>query len=152
MHVTKLNPHHPAFPRAAGLFDEYRTHYGEPAAPAATRSWLTEHLTAGRLTLIAAVEDDRVHGLLTSAGLPASLRLSHTVMIRDLYVAPARRRTGVAQALLAHATDEARASGALRISLQTEPDNTPARTLYAAAGFRPVEGLTTLALPLQGPL
>lgn len=66
--------------------------------------------------------------------------------IRDLYVPPHHRRSGIANALLRHVIRNARAAGAHRVSLQTETDNTPALTLYTDIGFQPVTGLEILNL------
>jgi ribosomal protein S18 acetylase RimI-like enzyme len=68
--------------------------------------------------------------------------------IRDLYVDPRRRRTGIARQLLQHVVTNAREAGALRLSLQTETDNASAQALYAAFGFQPVDGLELLNLAL----
>ena len=145
MAIREMTPADADFGRAAALFDEYRVHYGEPAAPAQARAWLTEQITGGRLRMAVALPG----GLITTTIMPASLRLRAFVIVRDLYVAPGHRRSGIARALLDHVVADARAAGALRVSLQTEPDNAAALALYAAAGFRPVEGLTSLTLPLN---
>lgn len=101
------------------------------------------------MSLIAAVDGtERLCGFITTAVVPASLMLGITWSIRDLYVAPRHRRAGIADQLLHHVITEARKAGALRVSLQTEPHNTPAITLYTAAGFRSVGGLTLLNLTL----
>ena len=52
-----------------------------------------------------------------------------------LATAPEHRRQGVARALLAAAEAEARRIGLIRISLETEAENTPARSLYESTGF-----------------
>ena len=134
-------------PRVAALFDEYHAHYGEPSPGALP--WLTEQVTAGRLAVAAHLDGDSARGLITTVVLPASLTLGTFWQIRDLYVAPAARRGGVARALLRHVVAAARAADARRVSLQTEPDNTAALALYAEVGFRPVDGLTVLSLPLR---
>jgi hypothetical protein len=41
------------------------------------------------------------------------------------------------------------AAGAIHLSVQTEPDNSPALRLYAASGFAPAEDLHVLILDLQ---
>ena len=130
--------------RVAVLFDEYRVHYGQPADVARTHAWLTDQVTAGHLRLADAADD----GFVTVAVLPASLTLGQAWLVRDLYVPPRARRRGVARALLNHVVEEARAAGAVRVSLQTESDNISALALYASAGFRPVPGLEMLNLPL----
>ena len=80
--------------------------------------------------------------------MPASLMLGTAWVIRDLYVAPQYRRSGIARALLQHVVGHARAAGAYRVSLQTEAGNTPALRLYTAAGFQAVDGLQLLNLTL----
>ncbi|WP_436523718.1 GNAT family N-acetyltransferase [Actinoplanes sp. HUAS TT8] len=131
-----------------GLFDEYRVHYGEESEPARTEAWLAGQLRAGRLRASVAELDGVGAGFLTSAVMPASLRLGEFWVVRDLFVRPGGRRGGVGRALLDQVVTEAREAGAVRVSLQTEPGNGPALGLYEAAGFRPVEGLTSLSLPL----
>jgi GNAT superfamily N-acetyltransferase len=144
-----MTPPNPGFSRVAALFDEYRSHYGRRPSPAATRAWLLDQVATQRMSLAAAVVDtDRYCGFITTTVLPASLMLGTVWSIRDLYVTPGHRRTGIAGRLLQHAVDNARATGALRVSLQTETDNTPALTLYTRAGFQPVHGLKLLNLTL----
>ena len=148
--IVAVTPSDDAFGRAAALFDEYRSHYGFPPSPRDTRTWLSDQLTHARLTMTcAAAADGRLSGFLTVAPLPASLVLCSFWAVRDLYVAPAHRRSGVARALLEHTVAAARAAGAQRLSLQTETDNAAALALYADFGFRPVDGLPQLSLPLR---
>jgi GNAT superfamily N-acetyltransferase len=149
MTIHPVGPGHGAFEQAVALFDEYRVHYGEVSDLARTRDWLTEQLVGQRLRMAVAVADEQVTGLVTSAVMPASLRLGAAWAVRDLFVRPDRRRSGVARALLEHVLAEARAAGALRVSLVTETGNGPALALYAAGGFRPVEGLVSLTLDLH---
>ncbi|MEV6299449.1 GNAT family N-acetyltransferase [Actinoplanes sp. NPDC051861] len=145
MEIRAITPADAEFGRAAGLFDDYRVHYGEPAEPERTRVWLASQITGHRLRLAATLPG----GLITYTVMPASLRLASFYAVRDLFVALDHRRSGIARALLDHVVAEAKAEGALRVSLQTEPDNAAALALYAAAGFRPVEGLTSLNLTLS---
>ena len=55
--------------------------------------------------------------------------------IDALATAPEFRRQGVARALLAAAEEEARRLGLIRVCLETETDNRPARSLYTRCGF-----------------
>ncbi|WP_262286040.1 N-acetyltransferase [Micromonospora sp. MA102] len=146
--VAPVSPGHDAFEPVVALFDDYRAHYGQPPSAPRTRAWLHDQVAQRRLAVAAAVRGEQVCGFITTAVIPASLLLGAAWSIRDLYVDPHHRRGGVAKALLQHVVDEARAAGALRVSLQTEVDNTPARTLYAEVGFRPVSGLELLNLTL----
>lgn len=143
-----MTPSHPAFGQLAGLFDDYRAHYGCPRSPQATGRWLADQLGRGGLTAAAALAGGQARGFVTVMVLPASLTLGTAWSVRDLYVAPPHRRGGVARALLQHVAGAARAAGAVRVALQTEADNTAALALYEAAGFRPVGGLALLSLDL----
>ncbi|WP_127501765.1 GNAT family N-acetyltransferase [Actinoplanes solisilvae] len=144
--IIRARPADEHFASVAALFDEYRVHYGEPAAPAETHAWLTEQVSTGRMSVAAVLDGPAVRGIITVAVMPASLTLGTAWMVRDLFVPPRARRQGIARALLHHVVGAARDAGALRVSLQTEIDNTAALTLYAEAGFRPVTGLELLNL------
>jgi ribosomal protein S18 acetylase RimI-like enzyme len=100
------------------------------------------------MTIVAAIQAGQACGFITTTVMPASLMLGTAWSVRDLYVAPQRRRSGIARALLQHVVDDARAAGAYRVSLQTEAGNTSALRLYTEAGFQPVSGLEVLSLPL----
>ncbi|MFD6713613.1 GNAT family N-acetyltransferase [Micromonospora chalcea] len=139
---------HPAFDQVAALFDDYRAHYGQPSTPGLTRSWLHDQIAQHRISVAAAIRADQVCGFITVTITPASLMLGTAWSIRDLYVAPLHRRSGIANALLQHVIRDARAAGAHRVSLQTETDNIPALTLYTDIGFQPVTGLELLNLTL----
>jgi ribosomal protein S18 acetylase RimI-like enzyme len=146
--AVPVTPSHHAFGQVAALFDEYRTHYGRPPSPESTYDWLHDQLAQHTMKITAAIHADQVCGLITTTVMPASLRLGTAWSIRDLYVAPQHRRLGIARTLVQQVIDDARVAGAHRVSLQTETDNTPALTLYAAAGFQPVTGLELLSLTL----
>ncbi|WP_175441529.1 GNAT family N-acetyltransferase [Micromonospora humi] len=142
---------HPVFDEFAVLFDDYRVHYGQPSALQSTRSWLREQVARHRLAAAAAIRAQEVCGFITVTVMPASLRLGTAWSIRDLYVAPDHRRTGIADALLRHVIRNAGDAGAHRVSLQTETDNVPALTLYTDIGFQPVTGLELLNLTVDPP-
>ncbi|MGW4291624.1 GNAT family N-acetyltransferase [Micromonospora chersina] len=144
--IVPIAAAHPAFDQVAALFDDYRAHYGQPSTPEITRSWLHDQLAQHRISAAAATRADHVCGFITVTIMPASLMLGTSWSIRDLYVAPHHRRSGIANALLQHVIHSARAAGARRVSLQTETDNIPALTLYTDIGFQPVTGLELLNL------
>ena len=144
MTVVQLTVAHPWFSDGAALFDEYRQHYGANPAPEAVESWMRDQILTDRMRLYAAVPDGRARGICAVSVVPASLTLRTVWLVRDLYVEPGARRAGLGRALLAHVADAARAEGAHRLSLQTEPTNTRALQLYAEAGFEPVNEVTLL--------
>jgi hypothetical protein len=58
----------------AALFDQYRQHYGEPAAPAQELAWLTCH-TPSQLSIFTAHRGPDLVGLATTVTVSASLQL-----------------------------------------------------------------------------
>jgi GNAT superfamily N-acetyltransferase len=150
VHVNVLTESASGLTEMAAVFDQYRQHYGEPAAPEDSRKWLAEQLAHNRLVIFAAHMGDDVVGLATVTDLPASLRLRSFWQIRDLFVVPAARRKGVGQALLSAVRKAATEAYALRLSVQTESDNKRAISLYLKSGFDPLEGFDALIMPLGG--
>ena len=71
----------------------------------------------------------------------SSVRAGRAFVLNDLYVDIAARRLGVARALLQAAADFARADGAIRLELETDPDNRSAQALYRHMGWEPYEGI-----------
>ncbi|MEV4345674.1 GNAT family N-acetyltransferase [Actinoplanes sp. NPDC049596] len=129
----------PPYGEAARVLDEYRQHYGANPAPEAVEAWLREQVESAKMKVWLA--DDAI---CTVAVVPAALTLRTVWLIRDLYVRPEARRQGRARALLAVVEQEARASGAHRLSLQTETTNARAIDLYATSGFRAVTEVTVM--------
>src|SRR3954465_959650 len=84
------------FAGAAALFDEYRQHYGANPAPEAVAAWMRELVLSGKSRIYAAGDGDRAYGICSAAVAPAALTLRTVWLVRDLYVAPAVRRQGVA--------------------------------------------------------
>jgi GNAT superfamily N-acetyltransferase len=108
----------------AAVFDQYRQHYGQPAASEDSRKWLAGQLAHNRLIIFVAHIDDEVVGLATVTDLPASLRLRSFWQIRDLFVVPSARRKGVGRALISAVREAATLAHALRLSVQTESRTT----------------------------
>jgi GNAT superfamily N-acetyltransferase len=132
----------------ADLFDQYRTHYGQPTVSEQSVAWLQRNIGSGLLDVFGAKMDGELVGFAITMDIPASLRLGHYWQIKDLFVVPQRRRLGVARALLSVVRTSAVAAGALRLVLQTELDNSHALRLYEESGFIALDGYRALVLPL----
>ena len=66
----------------------------------------------------------------------SSVSLARTFVLNDLFVVASQRRTGVGSRLLRAATDHARALGAVRLTLNTDIQNTSAQAVYEARGWK----------------
>jgi GNAT superfamily N-acetyltransferase len=135
--------------RLAEIFDRYRVHYGEAPDAARAARWLDATIDAGRLEAFVAESGGEMVGFATATVVPASLRLACFWQIRDLYVSPSHRRTGIACALLDAVRETATEAGAVRLAIQTETDNSAALRLYEGSGYTAVEGYRSLMLSLR---
>lgn len=89
-------------------------------------------LTAPGVHFVTAYRDGELVGMGAIATLPDG-----DVELKSMRTTDAARGTGAGRAILVHLMDLARTSGAAHMWLETgsSDDFTPARTLYASAGF-----------------
>jgi len=99
-------------------------------APARARAFL-------RLGLDAAPRRRRLvmHAFLFRMQRATPVPPRESLYVDALATAPAFRRSGVGRALLAAAEEHARRHGLIRVALETEVTNAPARALYESCGF-----------------
>lgn len=131
------------------LFDAYRGFYGQCSDPDAARDYLAARLQRGESVVFLATGDDGEGvGFTQLYPMFSSVRLARVWVLNDLFVAAAARRNGAARALLDAAAAFARDDGALRLELETTPDNAGAQALYRAAGWQAYDGTLRFHLPL----
>lgn len=119
------------------LFDGYRQFYGQPSEPARARTFLAERFAHHEsLILLARDATGAAVGFTQLYPVFSSVRIARTYLLNDLFVVATARRQGVAAALLRAAADQARALGAVGLSLSTALDNTPAQALYESLGWQ----------------
>jgi ribosomal-protein-alanine N-acetyltransferase len=87
----------------------------------------------GGLILVAEIE---AGGPPEVAGFAAFHRVLDEAELRNLAVAPAHQRQGIARALLEEGIRTLQRAGARRIFLEVRPSNYPALAFYASAGFK----------------
>ena len=120
----------------APLFDDYRQFYGRPSDVAAARAFLRERFDHGESILFLAHAADVAVGFTQLYPSFSSVSLARTFILNDLFVVPGQRRSGVGSALLRAATDHARALGAVRVTLNTDIQNTSAQAVYETRGWK----------------
>ena len=123
-------------PVLAPLFDAYRQFYGRAADVAAAESFLRERFDHGESVIFLAHVAGAPAGFTQLYPSFSSVSLARTFILNDLFVVPAQRRTGIGSELLRAATEHARSLGAVRVTLNTDIQNTPAQAVYEARGWK----------------
>jgi GNAT superfamily N-acetyltransferase len=121
----------------AHLFRGYAAHYDTHHEDRAIRAFFSARLLASECVAFLALDGDDAAGFVNLYPKYASTTLSRYWILNDLFVDPAHRRKGVAQALMRAAEDFARAAGAKILVLKTHVTNHPAQNLYEARGWKP---------------
>jgi ribosomal protein S18 acetylase RimI-like enzyme len=117
------------------LFDAYRTFYKQPGNPEAAKEFLKERLLHNESVILLAFNASQVIGFTQLYPIFSSVSLKKAWLLNDLYVHPAARRSGAAEALLNSARDHGIATCAKWLLLETARDNFPAQSLYTKNGW-----------------
>lgn len=133
----------------APLFDAYRRYYEQPADLARARGFLAARLQRDESAVLLAELDGVAAGFTQLYPSFSSVRAARVWVLNDLYVEASARRRGVAQALLQAAVNFARDDGAIRLVLETRPDNHAAQALYVAQGWQHYDDTWRYQLPLD---
>jgi GNAT superfamily N-acetyltransferase len=120
----------------APLFDGYRQFYGRPSDIAAAGAFLRERFDHGESVIFLAHVAGDPAGFTQLYPSFSSVSLARTFILNDLFVVAGQRRTGVGSKLLHAATEHARALGAVRVTLNTDIQNTSAQAVYEARGWK----------------
>jgi GNAT superfamily N-acetyltransferase len=150
MTITTRIATHNDLDAIAPLFADYRVFYAQPHDLDAARAFLHARLCQNESTVILAYRDDETApvGFTQLYPMFSSVRAARTYILNDLYVAETARRQGVGEALLHAAAEFGRGRGAIRLELETMPDNLTAQSLYLAQGWAFYQGTFRFHLPL----
>jgi ribosomal protein S18 acetylase RimI-like enzyme len=121
------------------LFDQYRQFYGQRPDLERARVFLSERIRQRESAILLAT-----HGGVPTAAMGfvqlypcfSSVSAERSWILNDLFVAPHARRQGVATLLMDAARRHAKLTRAVWIELATGRDNSDARRLYEALGYR----------------
>lgn len=134
------------------LFSDYRSFYEQRQAPDIARRFLHDRLSRNESTIFLAhldgVMDTAPAGFTQLYPMFSSVRAAKIFVLNDLYVAERARRRGVALALLSAAAEYGQREGAIRLELETMPDNHNAQALYRGNGWRQYDETLRFRLPL----
>jgi len=128
--LTDLEP-------AVRLFDAYRQFYRLPSEPGRARAFLADRLRNQDSVIFLG----RLAGFPTPVGFVqlyptfSSVSIGRALVLNDLFVEPAARGRGIAQALLLRAAAFARETGARYLELATEIGNGTAQRVYERLGW-----------------
>lgn len=119
-----------------GLFDQYMVFYEQPSNPEKYRQYLIDRLSNNdAVVYLAADADNQPAGFVLNYQSFSSVSQGRVVILNDLFVAPASRKSGIAEQLIACSVELAKAVGALRVELHTAKDNYAAQALYEKLDF-----------------
>lgn len=119
----------------AQLFDRYRVFYQQLADLSGSRAFIQQRLQQGDSTIFVAQSAGQSVGFTQLYPSFSSVSMQPIWILNDLFVETAHRRQGLAQALMNTAADFARDTGAIRLSLSTQVENTAAQSLYESLGY-----------------
>ena len=136
-------------PRLVPLVQEMERHHGDPVPSAAAIEQAFGALPAGVEILIAVAEDGAVIGLASVSRQFPGIQLSATLYLKDIFVAAAARRCGIARRLMRALAAMALARGCSRIDWRTARDNDAARAFYERLGAAP--WVEAVSYRLDGP-
>lgn len=120
-------------------FDPRRFIAPTPGTPAAYASFLGSQIGRPETVLLVAVTEDELSGYVW-AGVEGTDYMSFrgpAGVVYDLFVDPARRRTGIGRLLLRAGLSSLQEMGAERVVLSTAHRNEAAQALFTSLGFRP---------------
>lgn len=120
----------------APLFDAYRVWCGEDSDPDGAHHFINQRLSANESEIFFARSGDQPVAFTQLYPVFSSVSMDRVWILNDLYVDESARQQGVGTILLQAAAEFARALGAIRLELETEPTNTAAQAAYEALGWQ----------------
>jgi ribosomal protein S18 acetylase RimI-like enzyme len=121
-------------PQLAELMDAYRVFYGAETDVEKARVFVHERLIKQDSVIFVAVAGELLAGFSQLYPSFSSVSLRPLYILNDLFVVPERRGAGTGEALLRHAQEFCRVTGAKGLALETATDN-PAQKLYEKLGW-----------------
>jgi GNAT superfamily N-acetyltransferase len=147
--VIHTRPEH--VDEVASMFDAYRCWYGKESDPDGARHFISQRLALNESEIFLARQGDMPVGFTQLYPMFSSVSMDHIWILNDLFVAESARRQGIGTILLETAAEFARALGAVRLQLETKPDNKAAQAAYEALGWKQDADFLNYSLELSDP-
>jgi len=119
----------------ATLLDEYREFYRKSSDVAGAKAFLAGRFNHGESVIFVAEREGQAVGFTQLYPSFSSTAMARIFILNDLFVVESARRLGVGAALLEAAVGYARSMNAVRVSLNTDVQNTGAQAVYEAEGW-----------------
>jgi ribosomal protein S18 acetylase RimI-like enzyme len=136
------------------LFDAYRVFYDQRSRAAHVRAFLAERLQKQESVIFIArvaqsPQADAPAGFAQLYPSFTSIGLARSWILSDVFVHRDHRNRAIGRALVQRCIEHAEESGAARLTLETARDNSRAKRLYEALGFKPDTGFVTYQLAVD---
>lgn len=119
-----------------GLFDQYRSFYGQTSDRVEAQKFLEARLQNQESVIFLALQNNQAAGFTQLYPSFSSVSMRPIWILNDLFVAPDFRQQGIANRLMQAAERHAAQTGAVRVGLSTQISNSTAQALYESRGYR----------------
>ncbi|PLT33124.1 GNAT family N-acetyltransferase [Bacillus sp. V5-8f] len=118
------------------LFNAYRMFYGQPNDEMGAREFIQERITNQESVIFVAYDDDpQAVGFVQVYPTFSSVGMQRAYILNDLFVKESGRKKGAARSLIKRVYQFCEEKNARYVTLQTAPDNHPAKALYEDMGM-----------------
>ena len=117
------------------LFAQYRVFYQQSFDAESAKQFLQERITNRESVIFIAIDEGQFAGFTQLYPSYSSVSMKKIRILNDLFVSPAHRCKGIAQALINKVIDNCKKTGRKRVVLSTAYDNFNAQKLYENLGF-----------------
>lgn len=132
----------------APMFDAYRCWYGKESDLDGARYFISQRLALNEAEIFFVRQGSTAVGFTQLYPMFSSVSMGRVWILNDLFIDESARRQGVGTILLETAAEFARALGAIRLQLETKPDNAAAQSAYEALGWKQVTEYLNYSLEL----
>jgi len=120
----------------ANLFDQYRQFYEQAPDIALAKKFIGERMKNQESVILVAENAGELIGFCQMYPTFCSVEAAPIVVLYDLFVSQAARKTGAGRALMLVAQDYAKQNGFVRLDLSTAKTNVNAQALYESLGWQ----------------